>query len=158
MTAAAWTLRGLGRIVCGASLLSAVATNALAVPAMKVEPICPVSRQPCDPKISQDFHGGRVWFCCQKCKQSFANDPAPYAAAAHQQMVLTRQFVQRACPLDGGPVAAGTRIDIGGVDVGFCCDACRSRAEKASDDDQVQLVFGNLGRGFISVKAAAPRR
>lgn len=73
-------------------------------------------------------------------------------------MVLTRQFVQRACPLDGAPVRAGKPVEIGGVDVGFRSDACRSRIEKAALEDQVLLVFGNLGRGFVSVKAAAPRR
>ena len=128
------------------------AVLAVAAPAMKIEPICPVSQQPCDPKVSVDFHGGRVWFCCQKCTQVFADDSSAYAAAAHQQMVLTRQFIQRACPLDGAPVMAGTPLDVGGVDVGFCSDACRARVEKATVADQTQMVFGNLSRGFVSVK------
>jgi YHS domain-containing protein len=148
----------LGISAISAGLLATVAAIALAVPAMKVDPMCPVSQQPCDPKVSFDFHGGRVWFCCPKCRQMFEDNPAPYAAAGHLQMVLTRQFVQRACPLDGSPVAAGTQVDVGGVNVGFCSDTCRSRVEKAALENQVQLVFGNLGRGFAPVKAAAPRR
>lgn len=144
--------------VGGGCLLAAMAAVALAVPAIKVEPFCPVSEQPCDPKVSLDFHAGRIWFCCRECKQTFEDDPAPYTAAAHHQMVLLRQFVQRACPLEGAPVAAGTKLDIGGVEVGFCSPACRSRVEKAAVADQLQLVFGNLGRGFVSIKAVSPRR
>lgn len=147
-----------GRSLLAAGLLAAVAAVALAVPAMKVDPLCPVSQQPCDPKVSLDFHGGRVWFCCRKCKQAFEDDATPYAAAGHLQMVLTRQFVQRACPLDAAPLAAGTQLDVGGVDVGFCGDACRGRVSNATLEDQVELVFGNLGRGFVSVKTLAPRR
>lgn len=147
-----------GRSLLAAWLLGAVAAVAPAVPAMKVDPLCPVSQQPCDPKVSLDFHGGRVWFCCRKCKRAFEDDPAPYAAAGHLQMVLTRQFIQRNCPLDGGPIAAGTQLDVGGVDVGFCGDACRTRVANAALEDQVELVFGNLARGFVSVKTLAPRR
>ncbi len=146
------------RPVATAIGLCIFAAVALAVPAMKVDPMCPVSQQPCDPKVSVDFHGGRVWLCGQKCRLLFEENSAPYAAAGHLQMVLTRQFVQRACPLDGAPVRAGKPVEIGGVDVGFCSDACRSRIEKAALEDQVLLVFGNLGRGFVSVKAAALRR
>ena len=142
----------------GAGLLAGLAAIALAVPAMQVDPMCPVSQQPCDPKVSFDFHGGRVWFCCPKCRQIFEDNPAAYAAAGHLQMVLTRQFVQRACPLDGAPVAAGVQVDVGGVNVGFCSDACHSRVENAALEDQVRLVFSNLGRGFAPVRVAAPRR
>jgi YHS domain-containing protein len=116
----------------GAGLLAGLAAIALAVPAMQVDPMCPVSQQPCDPKVSFDFHGGRVWFCGPKCRQIFEDNPAAYAAAGHLQMVLTRQFVQRACPLDGAPVAAGVQVDVGGVNVGFCSDACHSRVENAT--------------------------
>lgn len=146
---------------CGLVILAAwivAAAVAVAVPAMKIEPMCPVSAEPCDPKVSLDFHGGRVWFCCNTCKQAFEADPSPHTPLAHQQMVLTRQFVQRACPLDGAGVAAGTKLDLGGVEVGFCSDACRTRINQAAIDDQTRLVFGNLGRGFAPVKPLAPKR
>jgi YHS domain-containing protein len=154
------TMTGRNLVGCGLMLAAGwlVAAAALAVPAMRIEPLCPVSDQPCDPKVSLDFHGGRIWFCCKKCKQAFEAEPARYTALAHQQMVLTRQFVQRACPLDAAAVAAGTQLDIGGVEVGFCSDACRSRVNEATVDEQTKLVFGNLGRGFVSVKTLAPKR
>lgn len=146
--------RGLGFPVVW--LVAAAA--AMAVPAMKIEPLCPVSDQPCDPKVSLDFHGGRIWFCSKPCRQAFEADPARFTALAHQQMVVTRQFVQRACPLDGAALAAGTQLEIGGVDVGFCSPACRERVNAATVDEQTRLVFGNLARGFISVKTLAPKR
>ncbi len=147
---------GSGLVILAAWLVAAAV--AVAVPAMKIEPMCPVSAEPCDPKVSLDFHGGRVWFCCKKCKQAFESDPTRYTPLAHQQMVLTRQFVQRACPLDGAAVAARTKLDVGGVEVGFCSDACRTRINQAAVDDQTRLIFGNLGRGFAPVKTMAPKR
>ena len=143
-------------LVCAAWLVTAAV--AVAVPAMKIEPLCPVSSHPCDPKVSLDFHGGRIWFCCKECRPAFEADPARFTALAHQQMVVTRQFVQRACPLDGAALAAGTQLEIGGVDVGFCGDACRDRVNAATIDDQTRLVFGSLSRGFVSVKTLPPKR
>jgi hypothetical protein len=45
-------------------------------------------------------------------------------------------------------VKAGTQLDIGGTEVGFCCNNCKGKVEKASADEQVTLVFGNVEKGF----------
>jgi hypothetical protein len=131
-------------VLTGCVLLAAVA---LAAPAAKVEPLCPVSGHACDPDATAEFEGGKVCFCCEKCVKAFAADSAKFAAKARQQLVVTGQMVQKGCPLSGGPVKDGTQIDVGGVAVGFCCGNCKGKVAKAAADEQVDLVFGS-GKGF----------
>jgi YHS domain-containing protein len=124
-----------------------IATIALAAPATKIEPLCPVSGHACDPDAKADFEGGKVCFCCEKCVKAFEADAAKFAAKARQQLVVTGQMVQKGCPLSGGPVKDGTQIDVGGVAVGFCCNNCKGKVAKGSPEEQVGLVFGT-GKGF----------
>jgi len=130
--------------VAGLALVAAVA---LAAPAVKVEPMCPVSGHACDPAASAAFEGGKVCFCCEKCVKAFEADSAKFAAKARQQLVVTGQFVQKGCPLSGGPVKAGTELTVGGASVGFCCPNCKGKVAKAGPDEQVTMVFGS-GKGF----------
>ena len=44
----------------------------------------------------------------------------------------------------------GTQLDVGGTEVGFCCNNCKGKVEKASPDEQVTLVFGNIEKGFAA--------
>ena len=109
---------------------------------------CPVSGKGCNPEKSADFAGGKVYFCCGNCESAFGGDSAKFAAKAHQQMVSTGQLVQKGCPFSGGAVKEGTQLDIGGAEVGFCCNNCKGKVEKASGDEQVTMVFGNVEKGF----------
>ena len=113
---------------------------------------CPVSGHGCDPAAHADFAGGKVWFCCEKCQASFAEDSAPFAAKAHAQMVSTGQLVQKGCPFSGGPVKAGTQLVVADAEVGFCCNNCKGKVEKAGPDEQVTMVFGNIAKGFAPAK------
>ena len=128
-----------------------LAAAALAAPATKVEPMCPVSGHACSPDATAEFEGGKVCFCCEKCVKAFAADPAKFTAKARQQLAVTGQMVQKGCPMSGGPVKAGTQIDVGGLAVGFCCNNCKGKVEKAAADEQVNLVFGS-GKGFALAK------
>ena len=109
---------------------------------------CPVSGKVCNPDESAAFAGGKVWFCCGNCAAKFKDDSSAFAAKAHQQMVSTGQLVQKGCPFSGVPVQAGTKIAIGDADVGFCCGKCKGKVEKASPDEQVNMVFGKIEKGF----------
>ncbi|MFM8734026.1 MAG: hypothetical protein ACKOC8_02370 [Pirellulales bacterium] len=109
---------------------------------------CPVSGHGCNPEAKADFDGGTVYFCCEKCVGAFKGDSAKFAAKAHQQMVTTGQLVQKGCPFSGGPVKPGTQLSIGDAEVGFCCPNCKGKVEKASPEEQVTLVFGNVAKGF----------
>ena len=138
-----------------ALLFVAMVCSTVAVSAAVKEPKdakCPVSGKGCNPEKSADFAGGKVYFCCGNCAGAFEKDSAKFAAKAHQQMVSTGQLVQKGCPFSGGPVKDGTKIAIGDAEVGFCCPNCRGKVEKAAADEQVNLVFGKIEKGFAPAK------
>ncbi len=142
-------MKTIGFSTIGLALLAAVA---FAAPATKIEPMCPVSGHACKPDATAEFEGGKVCFCCEKCVKAFTADSAKFAAKAHQQMVSTGQLVQKGCPFSGGPVKEGTKIAIGDAEVGFCCPNCKGKVEKATADEQVNLVFGKIEKGFAPAK------
>ena len=133
------------------SLFAATICSAVIVSAAIKEPKdakCPVSGEACDPEANATFAGGKIWFCCDKCAAAFKADSAKFAAKSHQQMVSTGQLKQKGCPFSGKPVNAATVIDIGGAEVGFCCPVCKGKAEKDKGDEQIDLVFGDISKGF----------
>jgi hypothetical protein len=140
----------IATVLCVAVVCSAVAVSA-AVKEPK-DAKCPVPGKGCNPEQSADFAGGKVFFCCGNCAGAFEKDAAKFAAKAHQQMVSTGQLVQKGCPFSGGPVKDGTQIAIGDAEVGFCCPNCKGKVEKASADEQVNLVFGKIEKGFAPAK------
>jgi len=140
-------VRSCGFIAVCAAVLGSMAVVSAAVREPK-DAKCPVSGKGCNPDKAVAFDGGKVWFCCGNCEAAFGKDSAKFAAKAHQQMVSTGQLVQKGCPFSGGAVKPGTQLDVGGVDVGFCCPNCKGKVEKASADEQVTLVFGSIEKGF----------
>jgi len=143
-----YTMKSMMFIVAGFVVL---ATVALAAPDTKTEPMCPVSGHACDPDVTVTFEGGKVCFCCEECVKAFEADSAKFAAKARQQLVATGKFEQTGCPLSGSKVKAGTELKVGGVEVGFCCNKCKGKVEKAGADEQVTMVFGS-GKGFALAK------
>jgi len=141
------SLRGITLVAaCVAVVCSAVAVSA-AVKEPK-DAKCPVSGKGCNPEKSVAFDGGSVYFCCGNCQKAFEGDSTKFAAKAHQQMVSTGQLVQKGCPFSGGPVKPGTQVAIDGVEVGFCCPNCKGKVEKATAEEQVNMVFGKVDKGF----------
>ena len=109
---------------------------------------CPVSEKKCNAEKHVAFDGGQVYFYCATCQKAFEAQPSKFAAKAHHQMVSTGQFVQKSCPIGGRPVKVGTQVNIGGVEVGFCCNKCKAKVQSASAEQQITMVFGNLEKGF----------
>jgi hypothetical protein len=140
----------IATVLCVSLVCSAVAVSA-AVKEPK-DAKCPVSGKGCNPEKSVAYAGGKVYFCCGNCAGAFEKDAAKFAAKAHQQMVSTGQLVQKGCPFSGGPVKDGTKIAIGDAEVGFCCPNCKGKVEKASAEEQVNLVFGKIEKGFAPAK------
>ena len=136
-----------GCVASGAAVICSAGIVSAAVKEPK-DAKCPVSGKGCNPEKSVAFDGGKVWFCCGNCENAFKGDSAKFAAKAHQQMVSTGQLVQKGCPFSGGAVKPGTQLDIGGAEVGFCCNNCKGKVEKAGPDDQVTMVFGRIDKGF----------
>ena len=142
------------RIAVMVPMVALFAGSALLVSAAPKEPKdakCPVSGKGCNPEKSVDFAGGKVYFCCGNCETAFKGDSAKFSAKAHQQMVSTGQLKQKGCPFSGGAVKPETNLDIGGAEVGFCCNNCKGKVEKASPEEQVTLVFGDIAKGFAPV-------
>ena len=97
---------------------------------------------------SVDYKGAKVFFCCPNCPKAFSADTAKFAAKANHQLVATKQAKQTACPFSGEDVDAATKIKVAGVEVGFCCDMCKGKAEASKD--QVELIFNDKAfeKGF----------
>ena len=130
--------------------VAAVVTASIAFAAAKkpADCSCPISGQPAKADKSAELDGCKVYFCCGNCQAAFKKAPEEHAAKAHLQMVATGELVQTGCPFNGRDVNPSTVITIGDAEVGFCCNNCKGKAEKAEGDDQIALVFGDISKGF----------
>jgi Zn-finger protein len=99
------------------------------------------------------FAGGKVMFCCPKCKEMFEKSAAKFAANAHHQLVATGQFRQVKCARCGGELGQVPSLQIAGISVRFCSNACYEAAVKASHVERVEMIFGAkvFARGFVPV-------
>ncbi|MBX3411989.1 MAG: YHS domain-containing protein [Pirellulales bacterium] len=109
---------------------------------------CVVSGAPAKEANSVAYKGKKVYFCCQNCPKAFEADPEKFANKAAAQLLATKQIVQVACPLAGKPVNPEQTVEVAGSTVAFCCGGCKGKAAKASGDDLLALVFGDLAKGF----------
>ncbi len=93
-----------------------------------------------------EYRGGKVWFCCDDCKDAFAKEPGKFAVMANMQLVQTGQFVQKDCPLTGRAIPEGMTTKVGALDVGVCCNGCKGKVEKAADDKaRIEMIFADKG-------------
>lgn len=141
------------RILFAVVIGSALAITQTMVAADKAEESkyqakCPVSGQPAKADKTVEFNGGKVQFCCENCPKAFQADTKKYAAKASLQMVGTGELKQVACPYSGKPVNPEAIVEIDGVKVGFCCNNCKGKTEKA--DDKVALAFADISKGFTA--------
>ena len=97
-----------------------------------------------------EFNGGRVYFCCPGCPLGFKKDVEANVVKGNFQLFQTGQAQQTGCPFSGRPVKEGHVIEIAGVNVGVCCPGCAGKLRKASEADQLAMVFNNkaFGKGF----------
>lgn len=134
------------------AVLLAVGTIAIAAVKAPGDVKCPISGGAAKGDNSLKYDGGNVYFCCGNCPHAFVSNPTKFAAKAHQQMVATGELKQKGCPFSGNPVKPGTMITIGDAEVGFCCDNCKGKVEKASADEKVEMVFKDISKGFQAAK------
>ena len=104
---------------------------------------CPVSGKPADEDHSVSYKGAKVYFCCGNCPKAFEKDSAKFATKANLQLAATGQAKQVKCPLSGQDLNDSTAIDVGGVDVAFCCEKCQGKVKKATGDEKIALVFSD---------------
>lgn len=115
---------------------------------------CPVTGKECKEGTGVEYKGATVYFCCNNCPKAFAKDTAKYAAKANMQLVATGQAKEVKCPFTGKDLNAKTKIQVDGVDVCFCCNNCKAKAEKLKGDEQIEAVFGDKAfeKGFEVTK------
>ena len=111
--------------------------------------ICPVSGKKAT-KVSAEYHGGEVYFCCKNCLKAFQADSKKFSVKANEQLIKTGQASQEKCPISGGKMKQGTALDVDGIPVAFCCKNCRKKVDESTGDAKLALVFGDdaFKKGF----------
>lgn len=132
-----------------AALAVMISTVAFAAEAAKSFGICPIGGKPAKESVSIDYKGKKIYFCCAGCEEPIKEHPEKYTAKLNNQLAVTGQITQVACPFSGGPVKDGTAVEVGGVKVGFCCEKCQKKVTAATDDEaKVDMVFAKIDKGF----------
>lgn len=101
--------------------------------------------------FSAEYHDGEVYFCCKGCKKKFEADASAYEVKANHQLVLTEQYVQKACPFSGNEINEELMTEVGGAKVGFCCEGCLKKVADAENvAAKATLVFSEkaFSKGF----------
>jgi len=121
---------------------------------------CVVSGKPVDAAKSVDYKDGKVYLCCGGCPGKFAKDTKKFSAKANHQLVATKQYEQKGCPISGGEVKSETLVKLAGTELGFCCNKCKGKFESAKDDAaRMELVFSDKAfkKGFKKVEKSASK-
>jgi YHS domain-containing protein len=112
---------------------------------------CPISGGEVNAEQFAAHNGGKVYFCCGKCKTKFEEDATPFVAKSNHQLVLTGQVAQTGCPFSGGDMDDDHTVDVGGVSVKMCCGNCVKKVNAAdSVEAKAELVFSAdaFAKGF----------
>ena len=83
--------------------------------------------------------------------------PEKYEAKANHQLVQTGQFVQKACAITGGAIAADSpTLEIVGTKIRFASDEEKQAVSKLEVDEQIAKIFGaeSFKRGKFQLKQA----
>ena len=95
---------------------------------------------------ASEWKEGKVYFCCDKCLGKFdamsKEEKEKIASKANAQLVASKQYVQKACPISGGELNPETKITVAGAEIAFCCNNCKAKAEGWKGDEQVENLFG----------------
>lgn len=95
--------------------------------------MCPIAGEQAMKGLAVDYKGGKVYFCCAGCPETFQGNPEAYAVAANKQLFMTGQAKQVACPFSGGKTDPAKSVMVDGKAVSFCCDNCLGNAKEAGD-------------------------
>ena len=116
---------------------------------------CPVSGQDAKKEQSTKYKEKDVYFCCEKCKAAFEADNTKHKTKANLQLVQTKQFVQKVCPLSGGKLNKDQSSKVSDVKVTFCCEKCKGAIDAASKEDQLTKIFAEevFAKTFVAKKA-----
>lgn len=116
---------------------------------------CVIAPKAANATKSADYKDGKVYFCCGGCLGKFNADAKKFATKANHQLVATKQYEQKKCPISGGPIKAETALTVAGTKVAFCCPSCKGKVESAKDDAaKMKIVFSEKAfkKAFAKVK------
>ena len=105
------------------------------------------------------YADGEVYFCCQECAKTFADDQKDFQTRANHQMVVMGQYKQVACPIAGEDFDSEQTAKVGGVEVAFCCENCKKRVVEAKDlATKAEIVFGPAAFKRAFTKSESSRK
>ncbi|MFC1495153.1 YHS domain-containing protein [Thermodesulfobacteriota bacterium] len=96
---------------------------------LKPQTSCPVMGGEIDKNVYTDYQGQRIYFCCESCKKTFAENPEKYLDKIQKDKVLL-ESVQKKCPVMGGDIDKEVFIDYKGRRIYFCCAGCEEKFMK----------------------------
>lgn len=98
--------------------------------------------------VALDYHGGKIYFCCEGCRRTFEKESDKFTAQANLQLVQTKQAQQTRCPISGQVSTSANKVSFQGIEVAFCCDGCRKVFEEATADEKLRLAFAD--KAFVN--------
>jgi len=105
---------------------------------------CIVSGQAASVDTAAEYRGGKVYMCCNKCVAAFNEKSQDFATKANHHLLLTGQFVQKACPITGKAVAEDIKLTVGGVEVAFADAESMKKVEALEKlEDKAAMVFAD---------------
>ena len=115
---------------------------------------CPVSGADAKEGQSASYKEKKVYFCCEKCMAAFEKEPKKFEVKANHQLVQTKQFKQKKCPISGGDFVKEQSARVSNVNVRFCCEKCKGKVQEAEADAKLEMIFAEAAfkKAFMAVK------
>ncbi|MDA1229632.1 MAG: hypothetical protein O2856_02560 [Planctomycetota bacterium] len=102
---------------------------------------CPISGEAAKKEQFASYKEKEVYFCCEKCKAAFEAEPTKFEVKANHQLVQTKQFVQKKCPISGAAVNKEEFARVSNVKVSFCCEKCKGAVQSVEADQKLEMIF-----------------
>ncbi len=95
--------------------------------------VCPIRKEPIDPKSYVDVQGQRVYFCCSGCDKKFlADKDAKFLEMKERGEVA--ENIQTICPVSGEELENhDVSIALPGRNIYFCCKSCVKKFNKDTE-------------------------
>ncbi len=116
---------------------------------------CPVSGEAAKENEFTAYKEKQVYFCCEKCKAAFEAEPTKFEVKANHQLVQTKQFVQKKCPISGADFKKEESARVSNVMVRFCCEKCKGQVQSAEAAEKLEMIFAEkpFKKAFVAAKA-----
>ena len=116
---------------------------------------CPVSGEAAVKAQFSAYKEKEVYFCCDKCKAKFDAEPTKFEVKANHQLVQTKQFKQKKCPISGADFVKEQSSKVANVNVRFCCEKCKGAVDSAEADKKLEMIFAEAAfkKAFVAAKA-----